>query len=91
MIPRYSTSEMSDIWSTKSKYKLWLKIELYVCEIQEKLGQIPKNKSKSIKKLANFDEEKILEIEKKTKHDVIAFLRMLQSMLVKMQSLFIRV
>ena len=74
MIPRYSTTEMTDIWSTKNKYKLWLKIELYACEMQEKLGVIPKKKSESIRKLANFDEKKILEIEEKTKHDVIAFL-----------------
>ena len=74
MIPRYSTKEMSDIWSIKNKYKLWLKIELYACEMQEKLGVIPKNKSSSIRKLANFDEKRILEIEEKTKHDVIAFL-----------------
>ena len=74
MIPRYSTKDMSLIWSTKNKYKLWLKIEILACEIQEKLGVIPKNKSAVIKKLANFDEEKILLIEKETKHDVIAFL-----------------
>ncbi len=74
MIPRYSTNEMSDIWSTKNKYKLWLKIELYACEMQEKLGVIPKNKSIAIRKLANFDEKRILEIEEETKHDVIAFL-----------------
>ena len=57
MIPRYSTTEMSNIWSAKNKYKLWLEIELYACEIQEKLGVIPKKKSESIRKLANFDEE----------------------------------
>ena len=74
MIPRYSTKEMSEIWSTKNKYKLWLKIELLACEIHEKLGIIPKNKSEAIKKLATFDEKRILEIEKETKHDVIAFL-----------------
>ncbi|MBV69002.1 MAG: adenylosuccinate lyase [Pelagibacterales bacterium] len=74
MIPRYSTTEMSKIWSAKNKYKLWLKIELYACEIQEKLGVIPKKKSDSIRKLANFDEQRILEIEEETKHDVIAFL-----------------
>ena len=74
MIPRYSTAEMSDIWSTRNKYKLWLQIELYACEMQEKLGVIPKNKSSAIRKLANFDENRILEIEEKTKHDVIAFL-----------------
>ena len=74
MIPRYSTSEMSKIWSTENKFKIWLKIEVLVCEIQEKLGYIPKNTTKNIKKRAKFDEKKILDIEKKTKHDVIAFL-----------------
>ena len=74
MIPRYSTKEMSNIWSTKNKYKLWLKIELYACEIQDKLGLIPKNKYAVIKKLAKFDEKRVLEIEEETKHDVIAFL-----------------
>ena len=74
MIPRYSTHEMSKIWSTKYKYQLWLKIELYACEMQERLGNIPKGKSSLIRKLAKFDETRILEIENQTKHDVIAFL-----------------
>ena len=74
MIPRYSTKEMTELWSTKNKYRLWLKIEVLACEIQEKIGVIPKNKSARIKKLANFDENRILAIEKETKHDVIAFL-----------------
>ena len=74
MIPRYSTKKMSKIWSINNKYQLWLKIELLACEIQEKLGNIPKNKTTKIKKLAKFNEERILEIEKEVKHDVIAFL-----------------
>ena len=74
MIPRYSTKKMTELWSTKNKYHLWLKIEVLACEIQEKIGVIPKNKSARIKKLANFDEKRILAIEKETKHDVIAFL-----------------
>ena len=74
MIPRYSTKKMTELWSTKNKYHLWLKIEVLACEIQEKIGVIPKNKSARIKKLANFDENRILDIEKETKHDVIAFL-----------------
>ena len=44
MIPRYSTKKMSKIWSINNKYQLWLKIELLACEIQEKLGNIPKIK-----------------------------------------------
>ena len=74
MIPRYSTKKMSDIWSIQNKYKLWLQIEILACEIQEKIGVIPKKTTANIKKKANFDEKRILEIEKKTKHDVIAFL-----------------
>ena len=62
MIPRYSTKEMSEIWSMKNKYRLWLKIEILVCEIYEKTWSNSKNKSAVIKKLANFDEK--LEIEK---------------------------
>ena len=74
MIPRYSTSEMTKIWSTNNKYRIWLRIEILACEIQEKLGNIPINTTKVIKKRANFNENRILDIEKETKHDVIAFL-----------------
>ena len=42
MIPRYSTKKMTELWSTKNKYHLWLKIEVLACEIQEKIGVIPK-------------------------------------------------
>tara|TARA_A100001015_G_scaffold321532_1_gene452781 strand:+ start:3250 stop:4557 length:1308 start_codon:yes stop_codon:yes gene_type:complete len=74
MIPRYSTPEMTNIWSTNKKFEIWLKIEILACEIQEELGNIPPNTTKNIKSKAKFDERRILEIEKKTKHDVIAFL-----------------
>ena len=52
MIPRYSTSEMTKIWSTNNKYRIWLRIEILACEIQEKLGNIPINTTKEIKKRA---------------------------------------
>ena len=74
MIPRYSTPEMSKIWSTKNKFNIWLKIEILACEIQEKLGNIPLNTTKRIKQRASFDEKKVLEIESITRHDMIAFL-----------------
>ncbi len=74
MIPRYSNKEMSDVWEQKTKFDIWLKIEVLACEEQEKLGKIPKGSSAKIKELANFDIDRIDEIEKKTKHDVIAFL-----------------
>ena len=74
MIPRYSTSIMETIWETETKYKIWLEIEMLACEAMEKIGKIPKGTSQNIRKKANFDVNKVLEIEKETKHDVIAFL-----------------
>ncbi|MAJ24013.1 MAG: adenylosuccinate lyase [Rickettsiales bacterium] len=74
MIPRYSTPDMESIWSTENKYSIWLEIEILACEAMEKSKKIPKGTSKKIRSKANFDVNRILEIEKKTKHDVIAFL-----------------
>ena len=74
MIPRYSTAIMETIWETETKYKIWLEIEILACEAMEKIGKIPKGTSQNIRKKANFDVNKVLEIEKETKHDVIAFL-----------------
>ena len=74
MIPRYSTAIMEAIWKTETKYKIWLEIEILACEAMEKIGKIPKGTSQNIRKKANFDVNKVLEIEKETKHDVIAFL-----------------
>ena len=76
MIDRYSRKVMTDIWSDQKKYEIWYEIERYACEAQADLGVIPKeivntlNKNKYI----IFDSKKINEIEKETKHDVIAFL-----------------
>ena len=44
MIPRYSRAEMTDVWSSNSKFKIWLDIELYACEAMEKLGTVLRNK-----------------------------------------------
>ena len=74
MIPRYSRPEMTKIWSTESRFQTWLDIERYACEAQEKLGVIPKGVAKQILKKGKFEIEKIDEIEKEVKHDVIAFL-----------------
>ena len=78
MIPRYSRPEMAKIWSDKTKYELWLTIEILVCEVQCMLENIPKTSLENIKKKAKIDIEKIQEIEQKTKHDVIAFLTYLE-------------
>lgn len=74
MIPRYSRPEMVKIWSDENKYKIWMEIEFYAVEAMEKLGLVPSGVSKEMWKNGKFDVAKILEIEKTTKHDVIAFL-----------------
>ncbi len=74
MIPRYSREKLVKIWSPNNKFKIWLDIEILVCEAQHKLGIIPKNSLNIIKKKAAFEVERINAIEKDVKHDVIAFL-----------------
>ena len=74
MIPRYSRIEMTKIWSDENKYKIWLDIETFSSMAMEEFGYIPKGTSRKILENGKFDIDKILEIEKVTKHDVIAFL-----------------
>ncbi len=74
MIKRYTLKEMGDIWSEENKYKTWLKVELAVCKAWNKLGIIPNDALKRIQNNADFSVERIEEIEKEVKHDVIAFL-----------------
>jgi len=65
---------MRQIWSDERKYQIWLEIELLACEAMAELGQIPKQDAAEIRKKARFSIPEILEIEKRTNHDVIAFL-----------------
>ncbi len=79
MIPRYSREKMSSIWSPANRFKIWRDIEVYACDAMAELGSIPKDAAKNISakaptKFSDADIEKIDEIEKTTKHDVIAFL-----------------
>ena len=74
MIPRYSRKELLNIWDPENKYKIWLKIELLICEALCKSGKIPESSLSNIKKKATFNVKRIDEIEKDVKHDVIAFL-----------------
>ena len=74
MIPRYSRKEISSIWSDENKFRIWLDIEILASEAQNKLGHVPNSALKNIKGKANFNVNKILKIEDKVKHDVIAFL-----------------
>ena len=77
MIPRYSRPEMVDIWSPQSKFRIWFEIEAHACVALAELGVIPKDAAKTIWDkggAATFDIDRIDEIERETKHDVIAFL-----------------
>src|SRR3989440_8387762 len=74
MIDRYSRPEMSKIWSDQRKFEVWLEIEVLACEAMAELCQIPKEDAVEIRKQARFSIPSILEIEKRTDHDVIAFL-----------------
>ncbi|MDB9524886.1 adenylosuccinate lyase [Oscillatoria sp. CS-180] len=74
MIERYTLPEMGELWSDFFKYKTWLRVEIAVCEAQAELGYIPKEAVEDIKAKADFDPERILEIEAEVRHDVIAFL-----------------
>ncbi|MEW6328071.1 MAG: adenylosuccinate lyase [Thermodesulfobacteriota bacterium] len=74
MIERYSRPEMACIWSLENKYRTWLRVEILACEAWSKLGVIPREALQVIKKKASFSVARIDEIEKETRHDVIAFL-----------------
>lgn len=74
MIPRYARPEMMDIWSPQTKFQIWFEIEAHACDAQAMLGVIPKAAAKAVWEKGQFDIERIDEIERETKHDVIAFL-----------------
>jgi len=74
MIPRYSRPEMARIWEPETKFRIWLKIEIYAAEAMAKLGLIPKEAAEAAKKRGGFDIDRIDAIEREVKHDVIAFL-----------------
>ena len=77
MIPRYSRPEMTAVWSPETRFRIWFEIEAYACEAMAEIGVIPKEAAKAIWEKggkAKFDVGRIDEIERVTKHDVIAFL-----------------
>src|SRR5712675_2301729 len=65
---------MRAIWSDERKFQIWLEIETLACEAMAELGQIPKEDAAEIRKKARFSIPEIAEIERRTNHDVIAFL-----------------
>ena len=74
MINRYSRKELTSIWSEENKYKIWLDVEIAAAQAMEKLGQIPKGVSSTVRRKAKINVARIHAIEAKVKHDVIAFL-----------------
>ena len=74
MIERYSREEMAKIWDLNSKFNYYLQVELAVCDAYAELGTIPKEAANEIREKATFTVERIDEIEREVRHDVIAFL-----------------
>ncbi len=74
MIPRYSRPEMTEIWSEQNKFQIWFEIEAHACDAMADLGMIPADAAKAVWERGGFDIDRINEIERETKHDVIAFL-----------------
>ena len=73
MIPRYTRPEMGSIWTDQNKFQKWLEVEIATAEVEAEAGLIPKSAARAIRRKAGFDVERILEIERQVKHDVIAF------------------
>jgi adenylosuccinate lyase len=74
MIPRYSRPEMTKIWEPENKFRIWFEIEAHACDALAELGVIPKESAAAIWQRGKFEVDRIDEIERETKHDVIAFL-----------------
>jgi adenylosuccinate lyase len=74
VIERYTLPEMGEIWTDNYKLKTWLQVEIAVCEAQAQLGYIPQEAVAEIKAKADFNLDRVLEIEAEVRHDVIAFL-----------------
>ncbi len=74
MIDRYTRPEMGAVWTEENKYRRWLEVEIAVCEAWEQIGTVPSEAVARIKEKARFDADRIADIERVVKHDVIAFL-----------------
>jgi adenylosuccinate lyase len=77
MIDRYTREKMARIWTEENKLTKWLDIEIAICEAYAQLGLIPTEDLEAIKTKARFDVKRVQEIEKETKHDVVAFIQSL--------------
>lgn len=75
MIERYTRPEMKQLWTEESRFKAWLEVELSSCEAWADLGVIPREEVRELRKQARVNIQRIHEIEKETRHDVVAFTR----------------
>jgi len=75
MIDRYVTKKMSPIWTDQNRFQAWLEVEIAATEAWSELGEVPAEDAKLVAKNAKFNVDEIREIEKETKHDVVAFTR----------------
>jgi adenylosuccinate lyase len=73
MIERYTRPEMGAIWSDQHKYECWLRVELAASEVLAELGEVPEQAAQALRSFAGFDLQRIQEIEREVRHDVIAF------------------
>ena len=74
MIPRYTRPEMAAIWEPESRFQIWFEIEAHAMDAQAKLGVVPEAAAKAVWERGGFEVDRIDEIEREVKHDVIAFL-----------------
>ena len=74
VIPRYSRPEMAAVWEPETKYRIWLEIEIHACDAQAALGLIPAEAARAVRERGAFEAARIAEIERETRHDVVAFL-----------------
>jgi adenylosuccinate lyase len=74
MIARYTGPEMGAIWTDENRFRIWLRIEILACEAMHRLGLVPAADLARIRRRARFNVRRILAIEARVKHDVIAFL-----------------
>lgn len=74
MIPRYTRPEMAALWEPESRFQIWFEIEAHAMDAQAELGVVPKEAAKAVWERGGFEVDRIDEIEREVKHDVIAFL-----------------
>ncbi len=74
MIPRYARPEMTALWEAESRFSIWLEIETHAMDAMVDLGIVPADAAKAVHERGGFDVDRIDEIEREVKHDVIAFL-----------------